>query len=68
MLKLDLVQDSVICLNAKKQVEKYILNMIMVFEVLKIVCYSNNASYEKAGLGWNGSRYRNMKISASLWP
>lgn len=51
MLKLGLVQDSVICLNAKKQAEKYILNMVIVFKVLKMVCYSNNESYEKASLG-----------------
>lgn len=66
MLKLDLVKDSVISLNAKKQAEKHILNMVMVFKALKIVCC--NASYETASLGFNGSRYRNMKISVTLWP
>jgi len=56
-LKFDLVQDCVVCLNAKKQAEKYILNMIMVFKVLKIICYSNKTSYEKASLGWNSAQY-----------
>lgn len=41
-------------LNAKKQTEKYTLNMIMVFKVLEIVCYSNEMSYEKASLAWDG--------------
>lgn len=68
MLTFDLIQDSVIYWNSEKQAEKYILNMRTVFKVLKIVCHSNNASYEEASSGRSGLKYRKMKVSTSLWP